>query len=256
MTSRVDTGEVHQEDRDRISAISQACQCSNGNTADIDLFPLYSYLLDSLINRDVNQWFSVPIDPVAMGMPDYLSIVPDPIDLGTIKLEKSPTATAEELLEMMRAVFRNAKKYHAPSKNLVYIEAEQHLEWLESQIDLLRYIRTSTKMVTEIDLPGLPVAKEVHSEEYIRFLEKLENMDMEAKKVVCYSPLVMEHCDSFVAQKAEYFKQGREVSSMTRFSKDTIRVVRRALGAVLKCVELVEAGERVCSALVRPPGRA
>ena len=251
-TSRTETGEVHQEDRDRVSAIYAACCLGDRDDGGARLC---RYLLDSLILRDENKWFSVPVDPIAMGMADYSSVVAAPIDLGSIRqrLDTDAELAVNEILEMIRRVFQNAMKYHGRSRNVVWEVAQGLLEWFDAQWDLLRSIQDRVRVMDDIGLAELKSACSVHSEEYIQCLEKLEGVCSD--RVVCYSPLVMEHCSAFAEEKEQYFKDEKPAGSMTRFSKDTVPVVRRAMAAVIKSVEIVDNGERACIALVRPPGR-
>ncbi|KAJ9153239.1 hypothetical protein P3X46_026703 [Hevea brasiliensis] len=82
-------------------------------------------LLKSLINNPSGWAFREPVDPVALNIPDYFSIISNPMDLGTIKskLEKNQYSGAEEFAADVRLTFSNAMLYNPPT-NYVHQMAE------------------------------------------------------------------------------------------------------------------------------------
>ena len=42
-------------------------------------------LLSTLMSNKIAEPFNVPVDPVALGLPDYFSVIKTPMDMGTIK---------------------------------------------------------------------------------------------------------------------------------------------------------------------------
>ncbi|KAJ1448412.1 histone acetylation protein-domain-containing protein [Pelagophyceae sp. CCMP2097] len=74
--------------------------------------------------------FMRPVDAVALQLPDYHSVVPAPMDLGTVerRLADSHYATPQPFIEDVRLVFRNALRFNPPT-NPVH-EAAAHLSLL------------------------------------------------------------------------------------------------------------------------------
>lgn len=60
--------------------------------------------------------FLQPVDPIAEGVPDYLTVIKEPMDLSTMqgKLTKKEYATAEEFDADMQKMFSNALLYNKP----------------------------------------------------------------------------------------------------------------------------------------------
>ena len=87
-----------------------------------------------------------PVDPVALQVPDYFTIIKNPMDLGTIrtKLENGEISTEEEYLSLVRLVFDNAILYNKPQDDVAimantlstYFEKEyQQLHRFDSVLD-------------------------------------------------------------------------------------------------------------------------
>ncbi|WCJ27308.1 Transcription factor GTE12 [Euphorbia peplus] len=81
-------------------------------------------LIKSLINHPSGWPFKEPVDPVALSIPDYFSVISKPMDLGTIrsKLEKSLYSGTDEFAADVRLTFSNAMLYNPPS-NFVHTMA-------------------------------------------------------------------------------------------------------------------------------------
>lgn len=79
--------------------------------------------------------FLHPVDPVALGIPNYFSVIKKPMDLTTIhtNLQKGHYENAKEFEADVRQIFKNCYKYN-PANNPVHImgknfEAEFDREW-------------------------------------------------------------------------------------------------------------------------------
>ncbi|XP_027330871.1 transcription factor GTE12 isoform X1 [Abrus precatorius] len=83
-------------------------------------------ILKSLISHPYSWVFSKPVDPVALNIPDYFTIISRPMDLGTIKskLEKNIYSGAEEFAADVRLTFSNAMTYNPPG-NDVHLMAKE-----------------------------------------------------------------------------------------------------------------------------------
>merc|ERR1711871_1609069 len=86
-----------------------------------------SDLLKEMMKVPSAQWFAVPVDPIKMNIPDYPSIITDPMDFGTIrhKLDTNSFETPEEFVADMRLVFKNAMTYNSSKDNIVHIAARE-----------------------------------------------------------------------------------------------------------------------------------
>ncbi|EQC39742.1 hypothetical protein, variant [Saprolegnia diclina VS20] len=78
--------------------------------------------------------FLVPVDPVALGIPDYFNVIKDPMDLGTIRsnFEYGVYAEPEYFASHVRLVFTNAMLYNAPHTQ-VYVFAHKLLDDFEKK---------------------------------------------------------------------------------------------------------------------------
>lgn len=83
-------------------------------------------ILKTLMTHPAGWVFNKPVDPVALGIPDYFSIISEPMDLGTIKskLDRNMYFTVEELAADVRLTFSNAMMYNPPS-NGVHLMAKE-----------------------------------------------------------------------------------------------------------------------------------
>lgn len=73
-------------------------------------------LLKTLMNHKYGYVFNEPVDPVALGVPDYFTVITSPMDLGTIKgkLEDSVYSSPLDFASDVRLTFANALKYNPP----------------------------------------------------------------------------------------------------------------------------------------------
>lgn len=77
------------------------------------LAPLLRKLMESKHNRGV---FNEPVDPVALNIPEYTTIITEPMDLGTIrqKLEDGKYCKLAEFEKEIKLTFNNAIKFNPP----------------------------------------------------------------------------------------------------------------------------------------------
>lgn len=43
-------------------------------------------LIQSLLNNKLSAPFRTPVDPIALGVPDYLNVIKNPMDLSTVRV--------------------------------------------------------------------------------------------------------------------------------------------------------------------------
>ncbi|KAL6990501.1 hypothetical protein U1Q18_043554, partial [Sarracenia purpurea var. burkii] len=85
-----------------------------------------SSILKQLMTHPAGWVFNQPVDPVKLDIPDYFTIISEPMDLGTIKtkLDTNSYSSAEEFAGDVRLTFSNAKVYNPPP-NKIYEMAEK-----------------------------------------------------------------------------------------------------------------------------------
>ncbi|XP_038882482.1 transcription factor GTE12 isoform X2 [Benincasa hispida] len=93
-----------------------------------------SSILRTLMTHRFGWVFNQPVDPVALKIPDYFSIITDPMDLGTVKskLERNLYQASEEFAADIRLTFSNAMLYNPPG-NHVHKIAKELLEIFEKK---------------------------------------------------------------------------------------------------------------------------
>ena len=82
-----------------------------------NLFAHSEMLLDSIMkDRIARTFFNVPVDPVALNLPDYFDKVPVPMDLGTVKsrLANEYYDSGEQFQADVTLVWDNAMAYNPP----------------------------------------------------------------------------------------------------------------------------------------------
>lgn len=72
-------------------------------------------------HQNLNWPFMQPVDPVALGIPDYFTVVKQPMDLSTIrhKIDAREYLNAEQFEADVRLVFTNCYTYNAPDTDVV-----------------------------------------------------------------------------------------------------------------------------------------
>jgi len=72
-------------------------------------------LLDDMIQNPFSEWFREPVDHENLGLVDYLQVIKEPQDLGTIskKLERNQYMSPEDYARDVRLVWQNAITYNS-----------------------------------------------------------------------------------------------------------------------------------------------
>eukprot|EP00814_Leptocylindrus_danicus_P010120 CAMPEP_0116031294 /NCGR_PEP_ID=MMETSP0321-20121206/17419_1 /TAXON_ID=163516 /ORGANISM="Leptocylindrus danicus var. danicus, Strain B650" /LENGTH=740 /DNA_ID=CAMNT_0003506373 /DNA_START=49 /DNA_END=2272 /DNA_ORIENTATION=+ len=118
-----------------------------------------SVVLCELLDMDVQQWFSFPVDPVALNVPGYFSIITNPMDLTTIKTKLATGDLPEaEFCRLVRLVYNNAIKFNENPTHPVHSAAKLALEFFDKKFP-------SKKRGRKANLADVP------SNEYEKLLE-------------------------------------------------------------------------------------
>lgn len=105
---------------------------------EVELHPMRLILGRLMAHVSLNRkgLFNAPVDPVALGLPDYFEVVKTPMDLGTIrnKLHSSEYKSRADVVSDIRLCFENAMLYNH-SSNFVHQAAQGLLDFFEEQLD-------------------------------------------------------------------------------------------------------------------------
>ena len=105
-------------------------------------------ILRTLRERDIalGGHFSEPVDPVALGIPTYLQIIQEPMDLKTInrKMETNAVKSPAEFARLCRLVFQNAITFNVDPSHVVHQAARQLLTLFNQKFRDIERVVTST----------------------------------------------------------------------------------------------------------------
>ncbi|ETV86168.1 hypothetical protein, variant 4 [Aphanomyces astaci] len=92
-------------------------------------------ILKNLITNPKSVPFLVPVDPVALAIPDYFKVIKEPMDLGTVRgnLENGVYPDPHAFAEQVRLVFNNCMRYNA-AHTQVHVFAQKLLEEFEKKM--------------------------------------------------------------------------------------------------------------------------
>ncbi|KAG2834786.1 hypothetical protein PC112_g5948 [Phytophthora cactorum] len=119
------------------------------NILDLDQAPMSMKkclsILKGLMANPKSAPFLAPVDPVALGIPDYFHVIKEPMDLGTIRnnLETGFYDSPSDFAEHVRLTFRNAMLYNA-AHSQVHIYARKLVDDFEKRFKSLN-LKLSTK---------------------------------------------------------------------------------------------------------------
>jgi len=96
------------------------CQREKRQKMDRSVASQCSTILKKLMTHPAGWVFNKPVDPAALNIPDYFSIIKNPMDLGTIKskLVKNMYFGTEEFEADIRLTFSNAMLYNPPDNSV------------------------------------------------------------------------------------------------------------------------------------------
>jgi len=87
------------------------------NAPQLETMQRCSILLADMTGNPFSEWFRDPVDHEALGLTDYLQVIKEPQDLGSIakKLERGNYMSPEDFARDVRLVWQNAISYNSPS---------------------------------------------------------------------------------------------------------------------------------------------
>jgi hypothetical protein len=116
-------------------------------------------ILKELSKHPLSVYFNDPVDPVKLNIPDYFTIVKEPMDFTTIKnnFEEHFYTSHEQYAEHMRLVFRNAIAYNVRRDNPVHIAARELSDQFEERYRVM--VSQLANSMISYDEPILPPPK-------------------------------------------------------------------------------------------------
>ncbi|KAH7351161.1 hypothetical protein BKA65DRAFT_525384 [Rhexocercosporidium sp. MPI-PUGE-AT-0058] len=135
----------------------------------------------------MNHPFTVPVDPVALGIPNYFAIIKKPMDLGTMlsKLKGGQYGNASDFEKDMRQIFANCYKFN-PAGNPVHEVGKQfenlfNEEWEKKESYLAEHSPAAAS-------PSLPESDDEEEEEEEEEVQNHNKHSLSAAK-----ELLLEH---------------------------------------------------------------
>ncbi|CAN1153797.1 Transcription factor GTE9 [Linum perenne] len=104
------------------------------NTGNTLLLKQFEALLKLLMSHRYGYVFNTPVDVVKLNIPDYFTVIKEPMDLGTVKsrMALSMYTSPQQFAEDVRLTFRNAMLYN-PKGNDVHFMAETLSKFFEAK---------------------------------------------------------------------------------------------------------------------------
>jgi hypothetical protein len=114
-----------------------------------------SDLLKELMKMPQAIWFLEPVDPIKMNVPDYPTLIKQPMDFGTVRttLDRGLYDGPEAFADNVRLTFRNAITYNQLRDNPVHIAAREMAGRFEEKYRM---------MLTHLSSGAYAAADEVH----------------------------------------------------------------------------------------------
>lgn len=137
---------------------SQGKPTSGPSSATVILMKQCEALLKRLMSHQYGWVFNTPVDVVKLNIPDYFTIIKQPMDLGTIKSKLSSGSYPNplEFAADVRLTFSNAMTYNPPG-NDVHAMADTLRKFFE-----MRWKNIEKKL--PVSLPSLPVQPGLHQD--------------------------------------------------------------------------------------------
>lgn len=105
-------------------------------------------------NWQQNQWFTTPVDPVALNIPTYHSIIKQPMDLGTMneKLQRGEYESAKDFKSDFNLIVKNCVKFngepHPVTDAVKQLEALFEKKWSEKASWMSKHAQSPARAAT------------------------------------------------------------------------------------------------------------
>ena len=92
----------------------------------------------ALIKNDKSYHFLVPVDPVALHIPDYFDIIKHPMDLGTLesKLRNNEYASVQSCVDDLQLIVDNARSFNGPDHAITHA-AYGMIEYVYERLEMM-----------------------------------------------------------------------------------------------------------------------
>lgn len=112
-------------------------------------------LLKDIMKQVSAVYFAEPVDPVRLGIPDYPSIIKEPMDFSTIRtnLDRQVYKNHEMFSEHMRLVFKNAVTYNVRRDNPVHIAARELSDMFEEKYRIMVTHLNASTYTADTEVP-------------------------------------------------------------------------------------------------------
>jgi hypothetical protein len=116
-----------------------------------------SQILRFVREKDVSRggFFSEPVDPIALGIPTYIDVISEPMDLGTIhrRMEANEVTEPEDFARLVRLVFENAITFNVDPTHAVHQAARNLLILFNQKYrDVERLVQNLRKVQKVVDV--------------------------------------------------------------------------------------------------------
>lgn len=105
-------------------------------------------------NWQQNQWFTLPVDPVALNIPTYHSVIKQPMDLGTMneKLQRGEYESAKDFKSDFNLIVKNCVKFngepHPVTDAVKQLEALFEKKWSEKASWMSKHAQSPARVAT------------------------------------------------------------------------------------------------------------
>lgn len=105
-------------------------------------------------NWPQNQWFTTPVDPVALNIPTYHSVIKQPMDLGTMneKLQRGEYESAKDFKSDFNLIIKNCIKFngeaHPVTDAVKLLEALFEKKWSEKTSWMSKHAQSPARVAT------------------------------------------------------------------------------------------------------------
>lgn len=143
---------AHKEEEDKVAPAGESTETKKAppkpeNKSDLGL--MRTLLRTVVGKRDLSWFFLEPVDPVALGIPDYFEVIKKPMDLGTIEKQLADYASVDDFAADVRLVFNNAMTYNKSPKLAVHDAAKRLLNIFEQRLSRAKTLAAPISLVVD-----------------------------------------------------------------------------------------------------------